>query len=354
MEQINRIIAGEEQGYVYSRVGNPTFTNLERTLAALEHGTGALIFGSGMGAVSAAFMAAVKHGDRVLTQDVQYGSTQGFCNTILPQIGVEVVATDFSDLDAVELALQQAPTALVWMETPANPTLKLCDIQAITDLAHRHGAVAAIDSTFPSPLLTRPFDYGVDLVVHATTKHFSGHGTALGGVVVWQDAARWQASLTHLRASFGAVPSPFDTWLIQLGLKTLHLRFERACSNAWQIAQFLREQTAVTAIHYPQFPDHPQHALCQRQMRGIGGTMIAFDVADAIAARRFLDRVQLFTFSGSLGYVDSLVQYPAATTHGMLSPEQRRSMGIGDGLLRLSVGIEASEDLLGDLEQALD
>ncbi len=354
IEQGARIAAGSEPGYLYSRVGNPTLTGLERTVAALEHAAGGISFSSGMGAVSAAFMAALKAGDRVLIQDVHYGSTQAFCNTILPQIGVEVVVGDLTQLEAVEAVLKAKPTAMVYIETPANPTLKLCDIAALTELAHRYHAVVAVDSTFPSPLLTRPLEYGVDLVVHASTKHFSGHGWALGGIVLYADAARWHPPLFHMRAMYGAVPSPFDAWLIQLGLKTLHLRFERACQNALAIAHFLQEHPQVAGVHYPGLPDNPQYALCQKQMRGIGGTMVSFDIqGGAEAAKSFCNATKLFALTASLGYVDSLVQYPAAMTHGMLPVKQRRAMGIGDGLLRLSIGVEDEADLLGDLDQAL-
>jgi len=360
---------GETEGYMYGRGAHPNRKVLAAKLAALEGYNlireareagkdgpvvGGEIFSSGMAAISAALMGLAQAGDHVITQGALYGSADHLIAEVLPQYGVTVSRVDRLDPDDLALELADHPnTTAVYLETPANPTMTLVDIKAVAEVAHAHGARVVVDNTFATPVLQRPLELGADVVVHSTTKYINGHGTSIGGAVITADLPLLEEKIGQLIRFTGGVPSPFDCWLINLGLKTLPLRVERHCSNGLAVAQFLEGHAGVTAVHYPGLESHPQHELAKRQMDNYGG-MIAFEVAGGYeGATRLLDRVQLCSLAVSLGLVDTLIEHPASMTHRVVTPEHRAHIGIHEGLVRLSVGLEAVEDIIADLEQAL-
>ncbi len=352
---------GETEAYIYSRGGNPARTALAEKLAALEsHGMGAgreavtaEIFSSGMAAISAALMSLAKAGDHIVTQQVLYGSADHLISEVLPGYGIANTRIAGLGPEALERALAQHDnTTAVYLETPANPTLTVIDIARTVEIAHTHGARVVVDNTFATPVLQRPLEHGADVVIHSTTKYINGHGTVIGGAVIGRDPGLMEAEIGSLIRFMGGVPSPFDCWLTNLGLKTLPLRMTRHCASAMEVARFLDSHPAVTATHYPGLPSHPQHELAGRQMQGFGA-MISFDLGGYEPATRFLDRMQLCTLAVSLGNVDTLVEHPASMTHRVVPPEDRAASGITDGLVRISVGLEAAEDIIADLDQAL-
>ena len=344
--------AGTRPGDIYSRWQNPTVRVFERKLAALERAEEAVAFASGMAAVHAAMTEGISAGDAIIVPASVYAETSRLARSRLARFSVEIRTVDTTDLGAVE-AVWDARVRLLWIETPANPTLAISDIAALAALAHARGARLVCDSTFATPYHQKPLELGADLVVHAATKAIGGHGDSVGGVVAGS-AERCRALRDEGVRQMGACMAPITAWLLSRGLRTLPLRAERAAANAMTLAQRLADDRRVAEVFYPGLPQHPGHAVARRQMARGFGAMVTFDVAGGLAAGRNLyDRVQLISRAVSLGDVRSLLTHAASTTHASLSREARRDAGIGEGLLRLSVGIESVEDLWTDLDRAL-
>ena len=338
---------GVNQSYTYGRVANPTRAALEANLAALENATHAVAFASGVAAADAILRSGLRSGEQVLASIDLYGGTSRLLKSIYEPAGIKVQFVDMTDLEAVANALKK-PVRLLWIETPTNPLVRVLDIRALCGLAHAHDTTVVVDSTFATPWLQKPIDLGADLVLHSTTKYLGGHSDVIGGAVCtshtqWAEQLRYQITCT------GAVPGPMDCYLLLRGIKTLHLRMRQQCESAQHIAQWLHEHPAVTTVHYPGLPQDHGHAIATRQMRDYGG-MLAFEVAD-IATLDFGLRV--FRFAESLGGVESLMSHPATMSHSALSKRERAGLGINDNLLRLSIGVEAVEDLMEDLERLL-
>jgi len=341
---------GEHSGFEYSRTHNPTRYALERAIAALEGGTHGLAFASGCAATTTVIQL-LDAGDHVIAGDDMYGGTFRLFDKVMRRHGIRFSYVDPRDPALVEAAFEPA-TKLVWLETPTNPMLKLADIAAIAKLSKARGALLAVDNTFMTPVYQRPLELGADLVVHSTTKYVGGHSDVIGGAIVMADATLHDR-LYFLQNSCGAVPSPHDCYLTLRGLKTLPLRMQRHSENAGRIASFLSEHAKVERVIYPGLASHPQHELAARQASGFGG-MISFDLkGDLAAARRFLEAVHVFTLAESLGGVESLIEHPAIMTHASVPPETRAKLGITDGFVRVSAGIEHIDDLIADLDQAL-
>ncbi|MHB8489042.1 MAG: cystathionine gamma-synthase [Candidatus Dormibacteria bacterium] len=341
---------GRHKGFEYSRSGNPTRGNLEECLASLEGAAHGLAFSSGLAATTTV-MLLLDPGDHVVFTEDVYGGTFRLFDKVLRRYGLSFTAVDPTDPDGVAAAMTDR-TRLVWLESPTNPLLRVVDLDAVSELVHGAGAVVAVDSTFASPVLQRPLELGADLVVHSSTKFLGGHSDVLGGAVLTSDDALAERLRFHQNA-VGAVPSPFDCWLLLRGLKTLQLRVHRQCESALAIARWLEGQDAVVQVHYPGLESSPGHALARRQMGGYYGGVVSFEVSSGDAARSFLERLRVFTLAESLGAVESLAESPAMMTHASIPEEIRNRVGVSDGLLRLSVGIEDVDDLLADLEQAL-
>jgi cystathionine gamma-lyase len=343
---------GVHKGYEYSRSQNPTRMAYERCVADLESGTAGFAFASGL-AGTATILDLFDSGAHVLCMDDLYGGTYRLFERVRKRsAGLSFGFVDFSDLAKVEAAIRPE-TRLFWIESPTNPLLKLVDLEAVGALAKRHGIVAVADNTFASPWVQRPLEHGFDMVMHSATKYLNGHSDIVGGVVVVGDRPELRERMTFLQNAVGAVAGPFDSFLALRGLKTLALRMERHCRNAAAVAAWLEKHPKVARVHYPGLKSHPQHALAQRQMHGFGGMVTAILKGTLADARRFLERCQIFALAESLGGVESLIEHPAIMTHASLPPEKRAALGIGDGLVRLSVGVEDEADLIADLEQAL-
>jgi cystathionine gamma-lyase len=341
---------GRHQGFEYSRSGNPTRANLEACLASLEGATHGLAFSSGLAATTTV-MLLLDPGDHVVFTEDVYGGTFRLFDKVFQRYGLSFTAVDPTDQDAVATAMTDR-TRMVWLESPTNPLLRVVDLEAVSELVHGAGALVAVDSTFASPVLQRPLELGADLVIHSSTKFLGGHSDVLGGAVLTSDDALAERLRFHQNA-VGAVPSPFDCWLLLRGLKTLQLRVQRQCENALAIARWLEGQDAVVQVYYPGLESNPGHALARRQMGGYFGGVVSFEVSSGDAARSFLERLRVFTLAESLGAVESLAESPAMMTHASIPEEIRTRVGVSDGLLRLSVGIEDVDDLVADLEQAL-
>jgi cystathionine gamma-lyase len=341
---------GRHRGFEYSRSGNPTRGNLEACLASLEGAAHGLAFSSGLAATTIV-MLLLDPGDHVVFTEDVYGGTFRLFDKVFRRYGLTFTAVDPTDPDAVAAAMTDR-TRLVWLESPTNPLLRVVDIDAVSELVHGAGALVAVDSTFASPVLQRPLDLGADLVVHSSTKFLGGHSDVLGGAVLTSDDGLAERMRFHQNA-VGAVPSPFDCWLLLRGLKTLQLRVLRQSENALAIARWLEGQDAVTQVYYPGLESNPGHVLARRQMGGHYGGVVSFEVSSGDAARSFLERLRVFTLAESLGAVESLAESPALMTHASIPEETRTRVGVSDGLLRLSVGIEDVDDLVADLEQAL-
>jgi len=339
---------GRHKGYEYARTHNLTRRSLERNLAALEGGADAYCYASGMAAIQAV-LTFVKAGQRVVVSDNVYGGTHRLFTRILAGYGVEFAFLDASD--AGEFERRAGRFDLLWIETPTNPLMKVCDIARLAELAHRQGALLAVDNTFMSPFFQRPLSLGADLVVHSTTKFLNGHSDSVGGVAVARQEkhAQW---LQYVQNAGGAILSPFDSWLVLRGTKTLHLRMPRHEENARRIAPFLRGHPKVERVLWPGFPDHPGHAVHKHQASGFGA-LISFDVGSLEAARRVLERVRLCSLGESLGGVETLISHPATMTHAGYTQAERDGLGITNGLVRISVGCEDAADLVADLEEAL-
>lgn len=340
---------GKHKGFEYARTQNPTRLALEQNIAALEGARFGYAFASGMAAIDAT-LRLVKAGDHVIVSDNTYGGTYRLFSRVLSNYGVEFTYVDTSDASNVEAAMQDN-TRMVFVETPTNPVMMVTDLQAVADIAHARGARVVCDNTFLSPYLQRPLEFGVDIVLHSTTKYLNGHSDSVGGVVVLNDEqdAEW---IKFIQNSVGAILSPFDSWLIMRGTKTLALRMEQHDRNGRAVAAFLEEHPKVQKLYYPGSVSHRQHDLAKRQQRGFGG-MVSFDVGSLDNARTVLEGVRLCTLAESLGAVESLISHPATMTHASVLPETRARLGITDGLVRISVGLEDVDDIIADLDQAL-
>jgi len=339
---------GQNKGYEYARTHNLTRRSLEKNLAALEGGVDATCFASGMAAIQAV-LTLVKSGQRVVVSDNVYGGTHRLFTKILAGYGVEFVFVDATDPEAFEK--EAGRFDLAWIETPTNPLMKICDIRALAGVAHRQGAVLVVDNTFMSPFFQRPLALGADIVVHSTTKFLNGHSDSVGGVAVAKEAkhAEW---LRYVQNAIGAILSPFDSWLVLRGTKTLHLRMPRHEENACAVAPFLYNHRRVERVFWPGFPDHPGHEVHKHQSSGFGA-LISFDLGSLEAAKRMLGRVRLCSLGESLGGVETLISHPATMTHAGYTQTERDYIGITNGLVRISVGCEDADDLVADLEQAL-
>ncbi len=342
---------GVHKGYEYSRSGNPTRSALEACVASLEGGCRGFAFSSGL-AASATVLELLTSGDHIIAMDDLYGGTYRLFEMVRKRTaGLEFSFVDLSQPEALEQALRPE-TRMVWVETPTNPLLKLVDLEVIAKTAHSKGLLAVCDNTFASSYLQQPLAYGFDIVLHSTTKYLNGHSDVVGGIVVAANE-ELAAKLAFLQNAIGSVPGPFDAFLTLRGLKTLPLRMEQHCTNALAVAEFLEAHNMVEEVIYPGLASHPQHQLAKRQMSGYGGMVTAVLTGGMNKARRFLERCEIFALAESLGGVESLVEHPAIMTHATLPAEVRARLGIKDGLVRLSVGVENLEDLLGDLDHAL-
>ncbi len=338
---------GENQGYIYSRVNNPTRTVLENNLAVLEQAKYALAFGSGMAATTTV-MQLLNPGDHVVIGDDVYGGTFRLVDNVLKSNNIDVTFVDLTNLDAFQAAINPA-TRLVWLETPSNPNLKLADIAALSEIAHAHNLVVAVDNTFASPYLQQPLTLGADIVMHSATKYLGGHSDVILGVLMLNDPDLYEQ--LHLRQyTMGAIPGPQDCWLVLRGVKTLALRMERHCQNATALAQWLANQPEIEEVIYPGLPNHPQHELAKRQMRGFGGMISIILQGGEIAARKMAKQTRLFTLAVSLGGVESLIEVPIGMTH---ASSAESSIAVNPALVRLSVGIEHIDDLQTDLAMSL-
>ena len=363
-EQGMRRFSGEEDGYVYARWGNPSITEPEEKIAALEsYGITknraplelkCLLHSSGMAAISTLMMANCKSGDKILSHYSLYGGTQELMFKVLPELGIEAIITDLRDLNKAEEALKNDPKIkMLYLETPANPTIQCVNLEALSKIAHKYGKIVAVDNTFATPYLQQPFNYEVDFVVHSTTKFLNGHGTAVGGALIGKDLELMDGRVLKVHRLLGGNSNSFDAFLLTQGMKTLELRMERHCANAMEVAQFLNENNAVKEVNYLGLTSHRDYALAKRQMKH-PGAMMSFELKGGLeAGKKFIDKLQMCVRAVSLGTCDTLISHPASMTHYGVPKEKREEYGITDGLIRMSVGIENVEDILNDLEQAM-
>lgn len=364
-EQGMRRFNGEEAGYIYSRWGNPTITEAEERIAALESfglvdETGnpltlkAILHSSGMAALSTLFISTLKTGDKVLSHFSLYGGTQELLEKILPPLGIEVIITDLRDQGKAQQAIQaDKKIKMLYLETPANPTIQCVDLEELTVLGKENNLVVAVDNTFATPYLQQPFRYGVDFVFHSTTKFLNGHGTAIGGVLLGKDLELMNGHITKVHRLLGGNSNPFDAYLLTQGMKTLEIRMQRHCHNAMEVAAFLEQHPAISKVNYLGLAAHPDYYTAAKQMRH-AGAMLSFEMKDGLeAAKRFINKLQMCIRAVSLGTCDTLLCHPASMTHHGVPKEKREQYGITDGLIRMSVGIENIQDILMDLDQAL-
>jgi cystathionine gamma-lyase len=343
---------GVHKGYEYARSQNPTRAAFEACVADLENGAAGFAFASGL-AAEATVLDLLPAGAHVVAMDDLYGGTRRLFERVrAASANLRCSFVDLTDAAALEGAITDA-TRLVWVETPTNPLLRLVDLSAIAAVARRRGLISVCDNTFASPYVQRPLDHGFDIVVHSATKYLNGHSDMIGGVAIGREQGEIAERLKFLHNAVGAIAGPFDSFLALRGVKTLALRMERHCANAQAVAAFLAKHPKVATVHYPGLASHPQHALAQRQMHGFGGMVTAVLAGGLAAARRFLERCEIFALAESLGGVESLIEHPAIMTHASVPPAVRAALGIGDGLVRLSVGVEDVDDLIADLRRAL-
>jgi methionine-gamma-lyase len=362
------IYDGSQEGYTYTRAGNPNADHFARRVARLEaldlfhvQEQGQLdelvagkAFASGMSAISSAILARVKAGEVIVAQESLYSNAFNFLSKIAPRMGIEVVWVKDTTAAGWEVALQANPKAsLVYAETPANPMMLVVNLAEVADLAHKYDCWLVVDNTFATPYCQRPLSLGADVVVHSATKYLSGHGVIIGGLVISTRLDYMKQDIPLIMKTLGGAPSPFDTWLANMGLKTLELRMQRHCENAMAVAQFLEGHPAIERVHYPGLESNAGHKIANNQMHAYGG-MLSFELKGGLGAgERLMNRLKLVTLGVSLGNVDSLIQHPASMTHVSVPPVEREKMGISDGLVRFSVGIENEQDILADLEQGL-
>jgi len=364
-EQGMRRFCGEEEGYIYSRWGNPNFTEAENKIAALESfglkdASGnplqlkALLHASGMAALTTLMISNLKKGDKILTHYSLYSGLEELITKILPPLGIDPVIVDLRDLNKAQDAINAHPEIkMMYLETPANPTIQCVDLEALTKLAKAHHLLVAVDNTFATPYLQQPFRYGVDYVFHSTTKFLNGHGTAIGGVLLGRDLEKMNGPVKKTYRILGVNSNPFDAFLLNLGMKTLELRMERHCSNAMKVAEFLYAHPAVAKVNYTGLPTHPDYHVAQKQMKHPGG-MLSFEMKHGLQAGiTFMNKLHMCIRTVSLGTAETILCHPASMTHFATPKESREKYGITDGLIRMSVGLENADDILNDLDQAL-
>jgi methionine-gamma-lyase len=359
-EQGMRRFSGKEEGYIYSRWGNPTMTEAEEKIAALETfglniKVKGILHASGMAAISTLMMATLKPGDKILTHYSLYGGTNEMLNTILPGFHIEAVITDLRNPENAASALKADPSIkMLYLETPANPTIQCVDIEVLSKLAKQYQCIVACDNTFATPFLQQPFQYDVDFVLHSTTKFLNGHGTAIGGILLGKDLEFMNTRCTKVHRLLGGNANPFDAFLLIQGMKTLELRMDRHCSNAMDVANFLQSHTAVANVNYTGLPHHPDHEVAKKQMRH-PGAMLSFELKGGLEAGiRFMNKLKLCVRTVSLGTCDTLLSHPASMTHYSVPKEEKEKYGITDGLIRMNVGIENIQDIIADLSQSLE
>ncbi|MBI4549014.1 MAG: PLP-dependent transferase [Ignavibacteriae bacterium] len=340
---------GKNKGYVYGRVSNPTRTALEQNIAALENGKHGMAFGSGMAAIDAIFRL-LKPGDHVILSHNVYGGTYRIGKMVWEDFGLQFEFVNTTNLTLVKKSIRKS-TKMIFVETPTNPTMEVSDLSAIASLAKKHRLISVCDNTFATPYLQRPLEHGIDVVVHSLTKYLNGHSDMLGGLIVTNNA-KISERLRFFQKSTGGILSPFDAWLCLRGVKTLAIRMEKHGESALHIAKWLSTQNKIKKVNYPGLPSHPQHKLAKRQMKNFGG-MIAFDLGSLADAKKFLKRVKLCALAESLGGVETLISHPATMTHASIPYAQRQKIGVTDGLVRISVGLEDVDDIIDDLARAL-
>lgn len=358
VEKIRKVFEGKEDAYVYSRWSHPNAELVEKKIEQLETfdtdiKAKALLLTSGMGAISCLFQTLLKAGDAVLVQGNIYGSAVDYFNHFGNNLNIEVIFADFKDVDGLaDILKKNKKIKLLYAETPSNPTVNCYDLKALSEVAHKHNAVLAVDNTFASPYLQQPFKYGVDYIIHSTTKYLNGHGTALGGFLLGTDKDMMRKAW-NTRKLTGGICSPFDAWLLNVGMKTLSLRMDKHCANAQAVAEYLTKHKAVKSVNYLGLTDHPDHKLAVKQMKAFGG-VISFELKQGIkAGEKLMKKIKFMQLTASLGTIDTLIQHPASMSHSFVPKKQRQQFGITDGLVRLSVGIEDVEDIVTDFEQAL-
>lgn len=358
-EKAQEVFKGKAKAYIYSRWSHPNAELVEKKIEQMEsYGTKAacksLLFSSGMAAISALFQSLIKPGDSLIIQGNIYGTTIDYVNHAVTQFGLNVHYMDFKQLDKIEAVLKKdKKVKLVYAETPSNPTINCYDLKALSTLAHKYKVKIAVDNTFASPYLQRPLEYGVDFVVHSSTKYLNGHGTGLSGVLTGSDIAFMEKNVWTIRKLHGSICSPFDAWMLNLGMKTLSLRMEQHCANAMAVAEWLQNHKGISKVNYLGLLSHPDHALAKKQMKNYGG-VVSFEMKKGYkAGEQLMKRLKFCKLTASLGTTDTLIQHPASMSHYFVPKEQREKFGITDGLVRLSVGIEDIKDIIADLEQAL-
>ena len=344
--------AGEDSGYIYTRIGNPTIDDLESAIAAIEEGYDGIAVSSGMAAVNTVYLAYLGKGKHIVCHNAVYGASRGVLESAYVRFGVEATFIDATKTEEVAAAIRPN-TSLIWLETPANPTIGICDIEAISKIAHEHGIPVCVDNTFCSPILQKPLLLGADIVVHSLTKFINGHADIVGGIVIPKKKEDYLL-LNSIMINFGFNMDPHQAFLVRRGMKTMAIRIKQAQENAMKVAEFLEKHPKVEWVMYPGLKSHPQYELGQKQMSG-PGTMLSFELKGGLEAGRIMmNNVKFCILAVSLGGIETLIQHPASMTHSKLSAEAKRSGGITDGLVRLSVGIEEAEDIIADLSQALD
>ncbi|QPB82331.1 aminotransferase class I/II-fold pyridoxal phosphate-dependent enzyme [Pseudoalteromonas rubra] len=342
--------AGEEAGYIYTRLGNPTTRELEEKLAQLEEMEDAAATATGMGAVSASVLSFLQQGDHLIASKALYGCSFALFAHMLPKFGIEVTFVDMTDPQALADAVQPN-SKMLFAETPINPNMTVLDLAMLGQFAQQHKLISVVDNTFMTPLLQKPKHFGIDIVIHSATKYLNGHGDVVAGIVCGSAEHIELIKLTVLK-DIGATISPHDAWLINRGLKTLHVRVARHCENAQKVAEFLDSHPKVDTVYYPGLPSHPGYRFLGEQMKGAGG-VIAFEIKGGVSeGEKFINATELCTLAVSLGDPETLIQHPASMTHSPYTPEERQAAGISDGLIRISVGLEAVEDIIADLENA--
>lgn len=358
-EQGMRRFDGKEEGFIYSRWGNPTMAEAEEKIAALETfqldiKAKGILHASGMAAISTLLLSTLKPGDKILSHYSLYGGTNEIISKVLPGLQITPVIADLRDLEKAEAAIKADPAIrLLYLETPANPTIQCVDIEALSILAKKYNLITACDNTFATPYLQQPFRYGIDYIVHSTTKFLNGHGTAIGGILLGTDLEKMNGPVTKLHRLLGGNANPFDAFMLIQGMKTLELRMERHCHNAMEVAAWLEAHPAVARVNYTGLASHPDHYTAMKQMRH-PGAMLSFELKGGLQAGiAFMNRLQVCTRTVSLGTVDTLLSHPASMTHYSVPKEEKEKYGITDGLIRMNVGIENLPDIINDLEQAL-
>jgi methionine-gamma-lyase len=354
-----RRFSGEEEGYIYSRWGNPTVSEAEEKITALETlglniPAKGILHASGMAAITTLCLSILKTGEKVLTHYSLYGGSHELLNLVLPRLGIDPIVVDLRKLDEVENIFKNDRTIkMLYLETPANPTIQIVDIEELTKIAKKYDVIVACDNTFATPYLQQPFKFGVDFIVHSTTKFLNGHGTAIGGILIGKDVEFMKTKMTKTHRLLGGNSNPFDAFLLTQGMKTLEIRMQRHILNAGAVADFLVNHSAIAKVNYEGLATHPDHKIAMKQMKSAGG-MLSFELKEGMyAGISFMNRLRMCTRTVSLGTVDTLLSHPASMTHFQVPKEERERFGITDGMIRMNVGIENIEDIIADLDQAL-